>query len=190
MDQVLDHILAGWLDGDLQPRILVDGDLGAHWVNPSAEALMRSDRSVLHRNGRIVPKDPRLERELRTFVAHATAQVSAQCMSNRETGDQLVLAATRLPAPWSHLVGIILHHIGEEVTVRVADLRGPFGLTATEARVAEHLLCGETAEEVAVSLKVSLETVRTHIKRAYGKLGVRSRERFFYKLTPFIISVD
>jgi DNA-binding CsgD family transcriptional regulator len=37
---------------------------------------------------------------------------------------------------------------------------------------------------------VSLETVRTHIKRTYGKLGVRSRERFFYKLAPFVIPAD
>jgi DNA-binding CsgD family transcriptional regulator len=189
MDQALDHILAGWLDGDRRPRILVDAELAAHWVNPSAEALMRSDRSVLHRNGRIVPKDPRMEGELRSFVAHATEDVSAQCVSNRETGDQLVLAATRLPAPWSHLVGITLRRISDDVIVRIADLRRPFGLTATESRVAEHLLCGETAEETAQSLNVSLETVRTHIKRAYGKLGVRSREHFFYKLAPFVISV-
>jgi DNA-binding CsgD family transcriptional regulator len=186
----LDHILAGWLDGDRCPRILVDGELAAHWVNPSAEALMRSDRSVLHRNGRIVPKDPRLEGELRSFIAQATDEVSAQCVCNRETGDQLVLAATRLRAPWNHLVGVTLHRIGDDITVRLADLRRPFGLTTSEARVAEHLLCGKTAEETAAALKVSLETVRTHIKRAYGKLGVNSRERFFYRLAPFVISID
>jgi DNA-binding CsgD family transcriptional regulator len=190
MNQALDHILAGWLDGDRRPRVLVDGDLAAHWVNPSAEALMRSDRSVLHRNGRIVPKDPRLEGELRSFVAHATDEVSAQCVTNRDTGEQIVLSATRLPSPWSHLVGITLQRIGDGATIRLADLRRPFGLTATEARVAEHLLCGYTAEETAIELKVSLETVRTHIKRAYGKLGVGSRERFFYKLAPFVISID
>jgi DNA-binding CsgD family transcriptional regulator len=190
MDQTMDHILAGWLDGDRRPRIVVDGDLAAYWVNPSAEALMRSDRSVLHRNGRILPNDPRLEGELRTFVAHATDEVSAQCVSNRETGEQIVLAATRLPSPWNHLVGITLHRIAEDITVRLADLRRPFGLTATEARVAEQLLSGRTAEETALSLHVSLETVRTHIKRTYGKLGVRSRERFFYKLAPFVIPAD
>jgi DNA-binding CsgD family transcriptional regulator len=190
MNAAMDQILAGWLCGESRARIVVDRELSAHWVSDSAEALMQSERSVLHRNGRIVPKDPRLEGELRTFVATATGEVSTHCFANRDTGDQIVLAARRLPHPWSHLVGITLRHAGDHATIRLADLRQPFGLTATEARVAEYLLCGCTAEETALRLKVSLETVRTHIKRAYGKLGVRSRERFFHKLAPFVISVD
>jgi DNA-binding CsgD family transcriptional regulator len=190
MDQMMDRILAGWLCGESRARVLVDRELAAYWVSDTAEALMQSERSVLHRNGRIVPKDPRLEGELRSFVAKATDEISTHCVANRETGDQIVLAATRLPVPWNHLVGITLRHAGEHSTVRLANLRQPFGLTATEARVAEWLLCGCTAEETARRLNVSLETVRTHIKRAYGKLGVRSRERFFHKLAPFVISDD
>lgn len=190
MDQTMDRILAGWLCGESRARVLVDRELAAYWVSDSAEALMQSERSVLHRNGRIVPKDPRLEGELRTFVARATDEVSTHCVANRETGGQIVLAATRLPDPWNHLVGITLRNADDQATVRVADLRQPFGLTATEARVAGRLLCGNTAEETAEQMNVSLETVRTHIKRAYGKLGVRSRERFFHKLAPFVISID
>ena len=190
MEQAVEQILAGWLEGDRRPRILVDGDLKAHWVSASAESLMRSDGSVLHRNGRILPNDLRLEPELRSFVASATDEVSAQCVSNRDTGQQLVLAATRLQGPWSHLVGITLYLIGEDVTVRLADLRRPFGLTVSEARVAEHLLCGRTADETAARLNVSIETVRTHIKRIYCKLGVNSRERFFHRLAPFVISTE
>jgi DNA-binding CsgD family transcriptional regulator len=48
-------------------------------------------------------------------------------------------------------------------------------------------MCGRTAEEASHELGVSLETVRTHIKRAYAKLGVCSREGFFHRLTPFVI---
>jgi DNA-binding CsgD family transcriptional regulator len=190
MDQTMDRILAGWLCGESRARVLVDRELAAYWVSDSAEALMQSERSVLHRNGRIVPKDPRLEGELRSFVAKATDQVSTHCVANRETGGQIVLAATRLQDPWNHLVGITLRNADDQAAVRVADLRQPFGLTATEARVAGRLLCGCTAEETAEQMNVSLETVRTHIKRAYGKLGVRSRERFFHKLAPFVISID
>ena len=190
MDQQMDRILAGWLGGESRARVLVDRELAAYWVSDTAEALMQSERSVLHRNGRIVPKDPRLEGELRTFVAKATDELSTHCVANRETGEQMVLAATRLPVPWSHLVGITLRHAGDHATILLADLRQPFGLTATEARVAGWLLRGCTAEETAKQLDVSLETVRTHIKRAYSKLGVRSRERFFNKLAPFVIEID
>jgi DNA-binding CsgD family transcriptional regulator len=190
MEHAVDHILAGWLGGERHARVLVDGELSAHWVSSSAEALLRSHRSVLHRNGRIVPKDPRQEGELRSFVNRATDDVSAQCLANRDTGEQIVLVARRLPAPWAHLVGITIQRATEDFTVRLADLRQAFGFTATEARVAEHLLCGLTADETAAALKVSLDTVRTHIKRAYAKLGVCSRERFFHKLAPFVISIE
>ena len=150
---------------------------------------MSSNNSVLQRNGRILPRDHRLERELRSFVESATTEMSAQCISDRDSGEQVVLTATRLRSPWEHLVGMTIHSAGENCSVQLADLRQALGLTRTEAEVAHRLFCGMTAEETADNLQVSLDTVRTHIKRAYAKLGVSSREHFFHKLTPFVISL-
>jgi DNA-binding CsgD family transcriptional regulator len=189
MDQVVDRILVEWIDGDARARILVDANLNLHWVSSRAEALMKANNSVLHRNGRVVPRDRRLEGELRTFVQEATNELSAQCIADRRSGEQVVLTARRLHSPWEHLVGVTLHPAGEDCDVRLADLRQALGLTRMEARVAHHLFCGKTAEETAEDLKVSLDTVRTHIKRAYAKLGVSSREHFFRKLTPYVISL-
>jgi DNA-binding CsgD family transcriptional regulator len=189
MDQGLDHALAGWIGGDAQARVLTDANLTAYWVSASAEALINADRSVLRRNGRLVPRDPRQQRVLKRFVQGATAQVSSQCIVDGDTGDQIILTATRLPSPWEHLVGITLQRAGEDVDVHLADLHQAFGLTPTEARVVHRLFCGNTAEQVAEDMQVSLGTVRTHIKRAYAKLGVSSREGFFHKLTPFVISL-
>lgn len=187
MDQVVNQIVAGWVDREERARILVDKNLTAHWVNSSAKALMDTSHSVVHRNGRILPRDRRVEGELRTFVARATDEVSAQCISDPGSGEQVVVTATRLPSPWEHLVGMTLQRTGGDCDVRLANLEQALGLTRTEARVAHHLFCGRTAEETAEDLQVSLDTVRTHIKRAYAKLGVSSREHFFHKLTPFVI---
>ena len=52
-------------------------------------------------------------------------------------------------------------------------LSGFFGLTAAEARVTQQLALGLTVEEAAQELGIKLSTVRTHVQRVFGKVGVR-----------------
>jgi DNA-binding NarL/FixJ family response regulator len=53
--------------------------------------------------------------------------------------------------------------------------QGPEPLTAREAEVLELLHAGRTNAQIAATLHVSVETVRTHARHLYRKLGVRSR---------------
>lgn len=48
-------------------------------------------------------------------------------------------------------------------------------LTAREAQVLDLLMCGDSAQEIADRLVVSLSTVRTHIRAIMHKLGVSSQ---------------
>jgi len=50
-------------------------------------------------------------------------------------------------------------------------LRMLFGLTPTEARVTAKLGAGRSAEQIADEMGISLETVRTHIRRTLSKTG-------------------
>ena len=52
---------------------------------------------------------------------------------------------------------------------------GPELLTPREADVLELLRAGHSNGEIAETLHVSIETVRTHARRIYRKLGVRTR---------------
>lgn len=52
---------------------------------------------------------------------------------------------------------------------------GPDVLTAREAEVMELLRSGRSNAEIAHTLNVSVETVRTHARRIYRKLGVKTR---------------
>ncbi len=56
-----------------------------------------------------------------------------------------------------------------------APASGPDLLTTREAQVLELLQTGRSNAEIAAALHVSIETVRTHARRVYRKLGVRSR---------------
>ena len=50
------------------------------------------------------------------------------------------------------------------------------GLTDREWQVLDLLATGMTTDELAATLMLSVETVRSHLKRVYRKLGVRSRD--------------
>jgi DNA-binding NarL/FixJ family response regulator len=52
---------------------------------------------------------------------------------------------------------------------------GPEVLTPREAEVMELLRAGHSNAEIAQTLNVGIETVRTHARRIYRKLGVRTR---------------
>ncbi|MBQ9777556.1 MAG: helix-turn-helix transcriptional regulator [Clostridia bacterium] len=50
------------------------------------------------------------------------------------------------------------------------------GLTAKECEVLERMLAGESRKQIAADLHVSENTVKTHVKHIYEKLGVSGRE--------------
>jgi len=52
---------------------------------------------------------------------------------------------------------------------------GPEVLTAREAEVMDLLRAGRSNAEITQALHVSIETVRTHARRIYRKLGVKTR---------------
>ena len=57
---------------------------------------------------------------------------------------------------------------------RLAEM-GPELLTAREAEVLELLQAGHSTAELALKLGVGVETVRTHVRNIFRKLGVSSR---------------
>lgn len=68
--------------------------------------------------------------------------------------------------------------LGEIVVALVAKgrrVKGPFGLTVQEQRVARLLPRGLTNQQIADELGVSLETVKTHVRHVLAKLGARDR---------------
>jgi DNA-binding CsgD family transcriptional regulator len=54
-----------------------------------------------------------------------------------------------------------------------AMLRQLFGLSATEARVAERLMIGDSPEQAAFALDVKISTVRWHLASLYRKTGTK-----------------
>lgn len=63
-------------------------------------------------------------------------------------------------------------------------LTGPAALTPSERRVADLALAGLTNREIAETLWITRKTVELHLRGAYGKLGIRSRQQLADVLGP------
>ena len=66
-------------------------------------------------------------------------------------------------------------HVLPSVDPAYAPPPGPDVLTPREVEVMELLRSGRSNAEIAQTLHVSIETVRTHARRIYRKLGVKTR---------------
>ncbi|BAD58132.1 helix-turn-helix transcriptional regulator [Nocardia farcinica] len=70
-----------------------------------------------------------------------------------------------------------LDRFADEIRHHLAVRRHLTGhsLTGTELRVLKHLPTGRTTSQIAADLGVSVNTVKTHLRGIYGKLGIASR---------------
>lgn len=74
-----------------------------------------------------------------------------------------------------HLASRGLHVLPRTLAATTPQAVGPELLTKREADVLDHLRQGKSNAEIAHALTVSIETVRTHRRNIYRKLGVSSR---------------
>ncbi len=122
-------------------------------------------------------------RELHRALPDTRLVVLANRPTPSECRQMLAFGATACLAK-STEAGDVLHaihlasrglHVLPPVGVEAADLPGPDLLTPREAEVLELLQNGRSNAEIAHHLQVSPETVRSHARRIYRKLGVRTR---------------
>jgi DNA-binding CsgD family transcriptional regulator len=57
-----------------------------------------------------------------------------------------------------------------------------YGLSATQMRVAEEIAKGKELTSIAKSLEISTNTVRTHVRRMFDRVGVNSQKELLKKL--------
>lgn len=63
----------------------------------------------------------------------------------------------------------------DRIGLQVEKLRQAYGLSAREAEVVEQIVRGKTAARIAEDLYVSKNTISTHTRRIYAKLGIHKK---------------
>lgn len=165
----------------LAPRLLVDATGRLQGISATATEVLRRSDCLKLKGGHL--RAPREQAKLEECLAHALESDGAvEIILESEEPDctGLFLRARRSRAASTCLL-IVLKEIGR-ASVDLPDLRKLFGLTKAEHQVIVLLINGSSVAEIADQLCNSELTVRTHLKRSYFKLGVRTKEQLFGKL--------
>lgn len=157
-------------------------DCSVLWCNDAALAMLAGREHFCLRAEKLACTDPAQEAAFRLFIERDGADLGSWV--SRGDGSMLIVARERITGAEGRL-GLTFHSTAAEAAWVWADFGSVMGLTASEARIAQKLMEGGRADAIAVDVGVCLETVRTHIRRIYNKIGIRSREELFSRLSPF-----
>jgi DNA-binding NarL/FixJ family response regulator len=108
------------------------------------------------------------------------------CLS-KETEARDIISAIHLASRGMHVLPRSAAAAGgvESLAIEGSDL-----LTPREAEVLELLQDGATNAQIAHHLSIGIETVRTHARNIYRKLGIASRRELARLARPDPIAVD
>lgn len=176
-----------WIDYDFNPRVIVADDLTIIWANAAARSALARRRDVENRAGIFSAVNSQHQQPLIDFILAGGALVSSWCIERTDGDGQLILRTQRIDWGENGVFGVTFFGSGDDFVARFSNLDAVFGLTRTESGVLADLLQGQGAERIAGGRQVSIETIRTHIRKIYAKLGVATREALFRRVQPFRI---
>ncbi|NML90675.1 hypothetical protein HHL26_16625 [Sphingobium sp. TB-6] len=183
-----ESVFASWVDADPIPHAIIDRSLRLHWQNRAAMALLQHSSDLQEQDDRLFALQPDNQSRLELFVAHAGSSAASSMVILPVKKDYLIIRGRLIEtSPGSKLIGLIFfsaqHFIDRSIISD--DVKDIYRLTNGEHKILNAMMSGMNAEQISGNLKISLETVRTHIRRIYSKIGVRSREALFAQLQPF-----
>lgn len=151
------------------------------WMNAAAEKCLR-ERGATLAGRRIQLAQRERQKVFEDFLAKSASAPSSWVLDLTGEGQALVFRC-RVIGDTGFRVLTIFHP--ENPPTSLPDVGALFGLTPSETRILEGIVDGRRADDLAESLGVSIETVRTHIRRFYNKLGVNSREQMIAKVSAY-----
>jgi DNA-binding CsgD family transcriptional regulator len=175
-----------WFAQDAVARLVVGRDLTVLALNQHAVDLLDANGALSLRDGVLAPRDRRCAAELSALIAFAGPTARMRVLGAGGDGPALLIDAQALSSEPDGPVALALRDPGGQVEIECADLEPMFGVTPGEHQVIVQLVKGYSSREIADQFGKSILTVRTHVKRAYGKIGVKTRGQLFARLLPFL----
>lgn len=187
-------LAVAWLETAPRALAFVDAELTLIWMNAAARVLLSRSRALHRRANGLAAEDAEDLERLKALVADCArggpADVERIDTFGRVDGaDRLLVRARVLTGP-AALVGLVLEPMAGRRPPPLPDLHRTHGVTPAEQAVVEVLLQGFSSQEIADRLNLSVFTVRTHLKHAYDKLGVTSKEQLFVALFAYMTARD
>lgn len=175
-----------WIAREQKARLIVDRSMRLLWANEAAhEMLLHGTHVALGEDGLVVRRD-----ELRVMIEQAIRSRVEQSLFIIEHRDDLasdlLVRFERLPdGEGEGCFGLQLIRHAPAPGGWSDVLAGHFQLTPKQTQVLVRMISGESGDGISRALAISVETVRTHVRDIYAKLGVSSREELFVRVRPF-----
>jgi DNA-binding CsgD family transcriptional regulator len=188
LEELAGHV-AVWMNNDTRARFIVNDDLAIRWMNDAALHIIGALDIFDMAKSRLEIRDSKQFAAFRLFVRLAGPHSTSMWIKCSPESYILCTAIALSDNGNDPATGLILRPTIRAPNLDGVVLQAEYRLTTAERRVVEELFGGQTAEEVADQLGISVGTVRAHIRHIYDKLDVGSREAMFHKLLPFTSDV-
>lgn len=171
--------------------ILLDADGKVLDANACALALIRARDGLLVRHGRLAFSDNavngRVAALLEAMSPPGEAPVLNVSAQVKRTGGERPHRIVVLPIPRladETAMFVVFVYPGSGASRISPDLlKQLYSFTRAEAEVVAELFAGQSVEQVARTLHVSPNTVRTHLKRIFSKCEVQSQAELMHVLS-------
>jgi DNA-binding CsgD family transcriptional regulator len=172
-------------------RIVTNRDHRVVWASSNAAALASGNSCIDLANGELAGRTRHSDAILREMFVEAerAAPGAVELLIRREpsSSPELFLRAQIYLAAGIPYAVFTIRNVAGELQ-EIPDLRRLYGLTRSEQTVIAMMMQGKSVTEVADGLHKSVLTIRSHLKRVYGKLNVRSREQLFSALMKLMVN--
>ena len=114
---------------------------------------------------------------------NAEVKIPAYVVSEKAAQHLPVLPELKTGIETKRLKHLLVIHDFRMVREIKDTLKDLYGLTGKETEVCQHILKGENATQLAVSMNVTRETVKSHLKQIFQKTNLRSQLELVRVLT-------
>jgi DNA-binding CsgD family transcriptional regulator len=184
-------LLTNWLDGSWEARFLLDDQHRILWSNQSANAWLDRPRCPLKQSeNRLQAKDSKVQFKLASLISDAADnEVKSTIIPNPDQAAEMLVCARQVGnVDGRAYFGLCIRSMASGYTHDIIGIVEAYNLTRSEVSVLKKMVRGYTVEKIASVSKTSPETVRTHVRRAYSKMNVSSREEMFSRIRPFLFA--
>jgi DNA-binding CsgD family transcriptional regulator len=178
---------SNWAEQYSIPCMILAEDLGLLWSNSAADGILAAAKDFQLTNGALACVDKVQGQAFRGFLATVGQTPEAWIYCQNDTASQMVRAESLSPEGMPSAVALMIYPIDRAGRYFWSDFHKVFGLTRAETIIVKRIIGGEPADTIAEELSITLETVRTHVRRVYAKLAVNNREQLFSKVSAFRI---
>jgi DNA-binding CsgD family transcriptional regulator len=176
--------------GDHGAKLVLDENRRVIWASAGATLLASGQSCISVANGLFGGRTRYSDLLLRDLCASAQDSgdriVEMLIAPESSQAPELFVRAESHPVSGERFILLTVRNLARDLE-GLPDLGRLYGLTRTEQQVTRMMIQGQSVTEIGSRLNKSVLTVRTHVKRVYSKLDVRTKEQLFSTVMKLMV---